>query len=69
MLNLGVKSEVIKRSKTCACCKEIIEAQSEMFYGHSGLKNPNGDCSVYVCEKCMEDRNGYVIPCTCGEMI
>lgn len=69
MVNLGVKPETIVRPKNCACCKETIEAKSKMFYGHSGLRNPNGDCSVYVCEKCMEDRTGYVIPCTCGELI
>ena len=69
MVNLGVKSQVIITPKKCLRCNETIKASSKMFYGHSGTKNPNGDCSIYVCEQCEQEKTGYIIECTCTEFL
>jgi hypothetical protein len=64
-----VKTEIIVSPKKCACCKKTVEANNPIYYGHSNFKNPNGDCSSYVCEECAGTMQGYILDCFCGDEI
>lgn len=80
MLRIDIKPEKIIKPKLCACCKKLKnptwydraneqDIPQYMYYGHSIFKNPNGDCSVYLCENCVGVREGYIRECTCKEFL
>lgn len=78
-----VKPELIHNPKVCASCKKTIDARfqfvkidsihemlkpcTKMYYGHSNFRNPNGDCSSYICVDCVDKMQGYVLDCFCVE--